>query len=99
MICIYTQHYIILYYIILYYIILYYIIYYGYTDPVYDPCGVEMLDATQHLVEKIGHPLMVQIHLYHLAQVGVHQLHHQVPSNQQTNKHVINTSTNYLDNI
>lgn len=38
-----------------------------------------MFDATQHLVEEVGHSLVVELHLDHLAQVGVHQLHHQVP--------------------
>ena len=28
---------------------------------------VEMLDATEHLVEKVGHPLMVQVHVDHLG--------------------------------
>lgn len=37
-----------------------------------------MLYPTQHLVEEVGHALVVQVHLYHLAQVGIHQLHHQV---------------------
>jgi len=37
-----------------------------------------MLDATEHLVEKVGHPLMVQVHVDHLAKVGIHQFHHNV---------------------
>lgn len=37
-----------------------------------------MLYPAQHLVEEVGHALVVQVHLYHLAQVSVHQLHHQV---------------------
>lgn len=35
-----------------------------------------MFDTTQHLVEQVGHSLMVELHLNHLAQVGIHQLHH-----------------------
>ena len=45
----------------------------------YDARGVKVLDATQHLVEQIGQPLVVQLHLNHLAQVGIHQLHHNIP--------------------
>lgn len=37
-----------------------------------------MLDAAQHLVEQVGHPLVVQIHLYDLAEVRIHKLHDQV---------------------
>ena len=44
-----------------------------------------MFDATEHLVEQVGHALVVEIHLYHLAQVGIHQLHHQIPT---TDHHV-----------
>lgn len=72
----------------------------------YDSGRVQMLDAAQHLVQQVRHPLVVQVHLdkrdmevicyldiseicktiakklfphlYDLAQVGVHQLHHQV---------------------
>lgn len=46
------------------------------TYPVNDSGGMEMLDAAEHLVKKIGHPLVIQIHLDHLAEVGVHQFHH-----------------------
>ena len=28
---------------------------------------VEVFDATEHLVEEVGHPLMVQVHVDHLA--------------------------------
>lgn len=48
------------------------------TDPVYDACRVQVLDSAEHLVEQVGRALMIQVHLDHLAQVGVHQLHHQV---------------------
>lgn len=37
-----------------------------------------MFDAAQHLVQQVAHPLVVQVHLDDLAQVGVHQFHHQV---------------------
>lgn len=47
--------------------------------PVNDAGRVQMPDATEDLVEEIGHPLMVQVHVYNLAQAGVHQLHHQIP--------------------
>lgn len=40
--------------------------------------GVQVLDAAQHLVEEVGHALVIQIHLDHLAQIRVHKLHHQV---------------------
>ena len=46
--------------------------------PVDDAGEVEVLDAAQHLVEEIGHALMVQVHVDHLAQVRVHELHHDV---------------------
>ncbi len=49
-----------------------------------DAGGVEVLDAAEHLVEQVGHPLVVQVHLDHLTQVGVHQLHHQVPATTAT---------------
>lgn len=48
------------------------------SHPVNDAGRVQMFDAAQHLIEKVGHPLVVQLHLNHLAQVGVHQLHHKV---------------------
>lgn len=44
----------------------------------YDACEMEMLDAAEHLVEQVAHALVVQVHLDNLAQIGVHQLHHQV---------------------
>lgn len=44
-----------------------------------DASGMQVFDTTQHLIEQIGQPLMVQLHLNDLAQVGIHQLHHQVP--------------------
>ena len=46
--------------------------------PVDDTGEVEVLDAAQHLVEEVGHALMVQVHVDHLAQVRVHELHHDV---------------------
>ena len=48
------------------------------THPMDDACRVQVLDATEHLVEKVGHALVVEIHLDHLTQIGVHQLHHQI---------------------
>ena len=55
---------------------------------------VEMLDATEHLVKKIRHPLVVQVHVDHLsfhiwsmfaeksgkdlAEVCIHKFHHNV---------------------
>lgn len=39
---------------------------------------MKVLDATQHLVQEVGHSLVVQIHVDHLAQIRVHQLHHDV---------------------
>lgn len=46
--------------------------------PVNDASGVEVFYTAQHLVEEIGQPLVIQLHLYDLTQVGVHQLHHQI---------------------
>ena len=46
--------------------------------PVDDTGEVEVLDAAQHLVKEVGHALMVQVHVDHLAQVRVHELHHDV---------------------
>lgn len=43
-----------------------------------DAGGVQVLDAAQHLIEKVRHTLVIQIHLDHLAQIRVHELHHQV---------------------
>jgi hypothetical protein len=43
-----------------------------------DARQVEVLDAAEHLVEEVGHALVVQVHVDHLAQVRVHQLHHDV---------------------
>lgn len=43
-----------------------------------DAGRMQMLDAAQHLVQQIRHALVVEIHLDDLAQVGVHQLHHQI---------------------
>ena len=39
---------------------------------------MQMFDAAQQLVEQVRHPLVIQLHLDHLTQVGIHQLHHQV---------------------
>ena len=44
----------------------------------YYPSKMQVLDAAQHLVQEVAHALVVQVHLDDLAQVGVHQLHHQV---------------------
>lgn len=46
--------------------------------PVNDAGGVEVFDTAQHLIKKIRQPLVVQLHLNDLAQVGIHQLHYQV---------------------
>lgn len=40
--------------------------------PVDDTSGVQVSDATEDLVEQVGHPLMVQVHVDHLAQTGIH---------------------------
>lgn len=48
------------------------------TNPMNDPGGMKVFDAAEHLVEKVGHAFVVQVHLDHLAEVGVHQLHDQV---------------------
>ena len=43
-----------------------------------DASGVEVFYTAQHLVQEIGQPLVIQLHLYDLTQVGVHQLHDQI---------------------
>lgn len=48
------------------------------SHPVDDAGWVQVFDSTQHLVEQVGHSLMVQLHLNDLAEVCVHQLHDQV---------------------
>lgn len=40
---------------------------------------VQVSDATEDLIEQIRYPLMVQVHVDHLAQAGIHQLHYQIP--------------------
>ena len=37
-------------------------------SPMDDASEVEVLDATEHLVEEVGHPLVVQVHVDHLVQ-------------------------------
>lgn len=39
---------------------------------------MQVLDAAQHLIEEVGHTLVIEIHLDHLAKIRVHELHHQV---------------------
>lgn len=46
--------------------------------PVNNAGWVQMFDTAQHLVEQVGHSLVVELHLNHLAQVGVHQLHDEI---------------------
>lgn len=50
-----------------------------------DAGRVEVLDAAEQLVEQVGHALVVELHLDHLTQVRVHQLHHQVPARARQN--------------
>ena len=50
--------------------------------PVYDAGGVQVFDSAQHLVEQVGQPLVVQLHLNHLAEVSIHQLHHEIPAGE-----------------
>lgn len=69
--------------------------------PVNDSSRVEVLYPTQHLVEQIGQPLMVQVHVDNLTQTGIHQLHHQIPGDRITshqdnsghNKHLTQAET------
>lgn len=49
-----------------------------------DASGMEVFYTAQHLVQEIGQPLVIQLHLYDLAEVGVHQLHHQIPDKDPT---------------
>lgn len=39
---------------------------------------MKMFDTTQHLIKKIGHSFMVQLHLNHLAEICIHEFHHYV---------------------
>lgn len=57
----------------------------GVPHPVYDSCCVQVFDSTQHLVQQVRQPLVIQLHLNHLAEVGIHQLHHQIPRGKQLN--------------
>lgn len=57
-----------------------------FSHPVNDAGRVQMFDAAQHLIEQVGHPLVVQLHLNHLAQVGVHQLHHKITEQEGEKK-------------
>ena len=41
-------------------------------SPVDDAGEVEVLDAAEHLVEQIWHSFMIQIHIDHLTEVGIH---------------------------
>lgn len=49
-----------------------------------DASGVEVFYTAQHLVEEVGQPLVIQLHLYDLTQVGVHQLHDQISDRNET---------------
>lgn len=48
------------------------------THPVNDAGRVQVFDAAKHLVEQVGHALVVQVHLDHLTQIRVHQFHDEV---------------------
>lgn len=52
--------------------------------PVDDASGMEVFYTAQHLVQEVGQPLVIQLHLYDLTQVGVHQLHDQVSDKEPT---------------
>ncbi len=39
---------------------------------------MEVFDTAEHLIEQVRHPLVIQIHLNHLTEVGIHQLHDQI---------------------
>jgi hypothetical protein len=43
-----------------------------------DAGRVQVFDSAQHLVQEVRHALVIQIHLNHLTQIRVHQLHHEV---------------------
>lgn len=60
-----------------------------------DASGVEVFYTAQHLVQEVGQPLMIQLHLYDLTQVGVHQLHDQISDKDPTEafKHSKNRKT------
>lgn len=53
---------------------------------------MQMPNATEDLVEEIGHPLMVQVHVYNLAQAGIHQLHHQIPKRRGAQRQEVKPS-------
>lgn len=52
---------------------------YYFTYPVYNTSRMQVFNATKHLVEEIGHTLMVKIHLYYLTKISIHQLHDKIP--------------------
>lgn len=58
----------------------------GLTHPVYDSSRVKVLDAAEHLVQQVGHSFVVKLHLDHLAEIGVHELHHNVTLEGRQNR-------------
>ena len=64
-----------------------------------DAGEVEVLDAAQHLVQEVGHPLVVQVHVDHLAQVGVHQLHHDVQVKELFQRFLRRETIEKTDNV
>lgn len=52
--------------------------------PVYDAGSMQVFDATEHLIKQVGESLVVQLHLDDLAQVRIHQLHHQITEDKRT---------------
>ena len=53
------------------------------TNPVYDARCMQVFDTTQHLIKQVRQTLVVQLHLNHLTQVSIHQLHHQIPAERE----------------
>lgn len=43
-----------------------------------DPCRMQVFYPAEHLVEEVGHSFVVQVHVDDLAEVRVHQFHHEV---------------------
>ena len=47
---------------------------------------MKMLDSAQHLIEKVGHAFVIQVHLNHLAEICIHQLHDEVDVGKLRNR-------------
>ena len=60
------------------------------THSVNDAGIMEVLDATEQLVEEVGHSVVVQLNSNHPTEIGIHQLHHNVTEEKGKNGHIRN---------